>query len=485
MRYTLSADTGGLVNIWLNLAKLLIGLVFAYQQVLTQQLGINILRLTIEVLRLGSYDFGAAGRESGQASNNQSGQNNNTTFNGQIIMRPNYSFVIPFVPLSRMKYEKGVVEITGVFHPNDSEATWKRVWAPTQSATGFPADPNTTREFPYPKRTAAANPIVVKGFNLDKMLGSSLNEGKYRAVYKVSFYSSAEKLLGSWPSPQEDCIQNGQPTIDQPSQNSCINFIDLSCVTPPPPVQERYGDLSLMEARFVDFPQNLVKRLNGKSLLNKYPGNKNNSSRRFQERLKGKKEGETGMLWVREGQTLINGSDTWIWINNDKKRFEAIDIEYSPSGNNNYELIANYKDEDGGKPHDLIISFMVQKNMPPRPIYAVKPGTEPQVQIYYDDDMYETGSDGGYEFVMMEKFIVDPDGVDSLIPQRMEIVKEGEDYQHYDLAQSNGWRLKITDSKMAYRRQLKAKGTHKLSLRVTDDFTPKVFSVWITWRGTK
>jgi hypothetical protein len=167
----------GTVNIWLNMAKLLIGLVIAYQQVLTEQLKISVLDLDVEVLTVES-----------------------TVSKKQRVRLATDPFFIPFVPASRDKYSTGQLTIERIeFIPVQNGQPNKVFVA---------GEPRVSKSFQWPAGPVGSGAILAKEFSLREVLPSPVADGSKtspeldRGRYSVFYSVVLEGELGKkrWPA---------------------------------------------------------------------------------------------------------------------------------------------------------------------------------------------------------------------------------------------------------------------------------------------
>ncbi|RPI28740.1 MAG: hypothetical protein EHM61_04015 [Acidobacteria bacterium] len=185
-----NTHAGGIANVWLNMVKLLIGLVFAYQQVLSDQLGLSsLLNLDFEVLTLGEVHV-------------------------HQVKTPNDVIDVPFVPISREKYTRLDVTVRGIDQRMD-DGTWRSLpLIGTDGPTAFclcASNDQTRRNyeseelpkisFSWPDGGVGARAIRVANFSLSallcpddvRQLGEMFATGNQTEVqYKLHYDTSAE-----------------------------------------------------------------------------------------------------------------------------------------------------------------------------------------------------------------------------------------------------------------------------------------------------
>ena len=428
----------GLVNIWLNVVKLLIGLVFAYQQILTEQLRTDLLTLTFNVLTLESSNGvshgsqpqdvklqGNAGAQQGPPVSIPS------TLRSQVVNDPDYRFFIPFVPLSREKYLRGKIEVTAIEDNNiGSQLKIRRETDTIAQRFNWPGEESGAGNKPM------SGSIVVGEFSLKNILDniedleSKDSSRSLKVYFRIVLYSDDESKMmsGQWPP-------NDDPTFQ--------NWVRLEYK--PPQKTEPYGPLPIVLGQYCDFPY----QLKGKMLVD-----------------------PDGPGRIRRQGALLGLDKAEILIENDYKvggekigRFHAKLLSYDREKweQNIYEINIAYND-DKNVPRHRVVTFIAQDNVKPRPIF---PREENKVQIYYPDDRYESP----YSYFDLDKFIVDPDGLDEgvppkggLRPKKIIPLQRNSNYEVVGSKQEF-WRLKIKDESEVRNEEIK--------LQVYDDYDSK------------
>lgn len=370
-----ASDVAGydLAAIWLNLVKILIGLLFVYQQVLGDQLSIQM--FGGDKLFYVFYRQLLTGTDTGPLASS-AGKGNASV---QQVRFGSPNFFISYLPLTLMaRYHHGEIAVERIEGPSG-----------LVDINGIASK----KRFAWPERGDNALQLVSFNFvELMKPIGPVA--GSYSVYFGVHLYDSAEDL-----SPRESWPNN-------PDQ---ANVVRLSYQKPPELVKRHFGPLPIIEGRGSDFPY----QLRGKSIIP-------TALRRSSE----------------ESETRDDQQDTGRWesvaldrikIIPENNRFEGTGLRHDASAGrkNHYMLEASYTEPglEGGEPEvfHIEVSFLVQDNLSPRPIY--ESGDSPgRVAILYPKHRYQERTPKGIsEYFILDSFIVDPDGVSSLRPRRLEI----------------------------------------------------------------
>ncbi len=363
-----------LAAIWLNLVKILIGLLFVYQQVVGDQLSMNMFG--------GNKFFYVFYRQLLTETDTDLSPSNsagNRSSSVQQVTFANPNFFISYLPLTLMaRYHHGEIAVEEIEGPNGS------------------IDINgsaSKKRFAWPERGDNALQLVSFNF-MDLLKPIEPGAGEYSVKFGVHLYNSAEASdpRESWPN--------------SPDQ---VNVVRLGYQEPPELVKRHFGPLPIVEGRGCNFPY----QLRGKSITP-------SGLRRRSE------ESET-----RDDQ---QGAGSWepveldrIKLIDEDNRFEGTRLRHDASAGrkNHYMLEASYTEPgvEGAEPEvfHIEVSFLVQENLSPRPIYE-SGDTPGRVAILYPKHRYQEKKQGRIsEYFILDSFIVDPDGVTSLRPRRLVI----------------------------------------------------------------
>ncbi len=465
-----------LANLWLNMVKILIGLVFVYQDTLQIQLNMDMFGDLF-------YVFAAQERidqpidELPRADASQNGRIQELTPSDPV-------FRVFFLPLTIVeRYEHGEIEIFEI----------KREGAPDNLLDV--AASSRIKRFIWPERESD-HALQVRRFSLLDLLNDpDPAAGRYDIRFRVSFYGEQGELLFGWP-------QGNLRAATAADAKRPANLIQVRFVKPEEVLLE-VGDLPLVQCQSVDYPY----QLKGKWL--------------------------TKAKLTRRGQADALGvSQVNIEADNRRMRFRALLLPYEGrrQENNYYEMSGSYATilveqiegtdllgsvalEGAGKsfvidlsglptPHrarlnqelefarqtqrnlyvafeadlsldewnrvpvrvkadDLLFTyndklpfqatFVARRNRPPRPIYRGSSGNA--VAIYDPRDRYRvsrseaqaSGSDRYYYF-NLSRFIVDPDNARGSLELASLAIEGGtDDYDVQTDPATGNFRLRILD----------------------------------------
>ena len=365
-----------LAAIWLNLVKILIGLLFVYQQVVGDQLSMNMFG--------GGKSFYVFYRQLlTETAETDTDSLAFTAGNGgpsvQQVTFENPQFFISYLPLTLMnRYHHGEIAVERIEGPSGS------------------IDINgsaSKKRFSWPER--GNNALQLVSFNFMELLKPiEPTAGTYSIHFGVHLYDSAKDLIPSesWPN--------------DPGQ---VNEVRVGYQEPPELVKRHFGPLPIVEGRGCDFPY----QLRGKSITA-------TALRRRSEESETRGEQQDAGSWESVEQDRIK-------IIPEDNRFEGTRLRHDSSSGrkNHYMLEASYTEPgvEGAEPevYHIEVSFLVQDNLSPRPIY--ESGDSPgRVAILYPKHRYQEKTQQGIsEYFILDSFIVDPDGVSSLRPRRLVI----------------------------------------------------------------
>ncbi len=362
-----------LAAIWLNLVKILIGLLFVYQQLVGDQLSMNMFGgsksfyvFYRQLLTETDTDPSASGAKNGSASVQQ------VTFE-------NPNFFISYLPLTLMaRYHHGEIVVETIEGPNGS------------------IDINgsaSKKRFSWPER--GDNALQLVSFNLMELLKPiEPAAGAYSIKFGVHLYDSQEAL---------------SPTDSWPANPKQVNVVRLAYQEPPELVKRHFGPLPIVEGRGCDFPY----QLRGKSITA-------TALRRRSEESETRGDQQEAGSWESVALDRIR-------IISEDSKFEGTRLRHDSSAGrkNHYMLEASYTEAgaEGAEPEvfHIEVSFLVQENLSPRPIYE-SGDTPGRVAILYPKHRYQEKKQGRIsEYFILDSFIVDPDGVTSLRPRRLVI----------------------------------------------------------------
>ncbi len=436
--------------IWLNLVKILIGLVFVYQQTVGMQLGMSLFGeqgffyVFYTQLAENSEPEETDSVEPGEGA---TGVTTQTSSSVQTITFEDPSFVISYLPLTLLKrYHHGYIVIY-------------KVRGPTQKVFES-QEPANSRRFDWPGK--GENALQLASFDLRALLGDEPASGEYQVSFGVTIYANEgnpERLIGLWPREPGPALSENQLAATDSlgawneldiSTAGFQNQVQIQYQRPPECIPRHYGPLSIVEGRSSQFPPHLrAKNLKGIELSKRPEGG---------EWLDLSNQESRG-AWISVDPGLIS-------IDNSRHEFKARSIRYDGSSKkeNVYQLTVCYADSSDDKNQcvgeerrcksgELMakISFLAGENLPPRPVYEVE-GRRGRITLVYPKDAYTQGGQERkerFEYFNLDRFIVDPDGVTSLRPARMTIT-ENSPTKNYTIIRdpkSGSWRLKIEDTK--------------------------------------
>ena len=389
-----------LAAIWLNLVKILIGLLFVYQQVVGDQLSMNMFggdRFFYVFYRqlLTETDTDPSASAAGNGS-----------LSVQQVTFENPTFFISYLPLTLMaRYHHGEIVVDKIEGPNGS------------------IDINgsaSRKRFSWPERGDNALQLVSFDF-MELLKPIEPVAGAYNIEFGVHLYDSSEASgpRESWPS--------------SPDQ---VNVVRLGYQEPPELVKRHFGPLPIVEGRGCDFPY----QLRGKSLTA-------TGLRRRSEESETRGDQQEAGSWESVEVDRIK-----IIHKDDKFEGTRLRHDSSKERKNHYLLEASYAEPgvEGAEPEviHIEVSFLVQDNLSPRPIYESDefPG---RVAILYPKHRYQERTKQGIrEYFILDSFIVDPDGVSSLRPHRLVLDGAEENYSIGREEQTGMFLLQIKEPRL-------------------------------------
>lgn len=360
----------GSANVWINFAKLLIGLTVSSQMILQTQLGFDPLSNQPVMLTLRCPDCE-------QAFNLVSAPHAEIGHN-QTITAGHDEFTISFVPISANKFTglTLVVESQGKFRRTPKD-TWRTI-ATHERRDAIPIPTGTSIE--------SRNAVYIRPFRLSDMLGTpedKIEAGDYCLRYHLNF---------------------GFGKHDRDANE--VGFVYLTYLKTP---LNQYGDFPIALYERLGFPSDL----NNRAL---------DSPKIYKKRLT-----PTETLTPAPDVNITIDNIKHEFFAQKLPSYDSLPQEWH---RNYYELRTSYPDPDTKLPVPVSVTFVLRKPEPPRPNFD-QPTLPNGVLLYYNKDFYDTSNESEYYwYCPLHRYISDPDGFTAdgkhtLIPHNITI-----DYGH-------------------------------------------------------
>ncbi len=408
-------------NLWMNLSKIIIALVFLYQNALDTQLGVKLFQDYYYVFHV-------------PVSQDSEGGAVGTT---EVVTPEDPYFSIEFKPLALgQAYENFVVEVLKLTNGQGEDL----LQTPSSSRTLCgSSDPGCVR-FSWDDLTGGDKAVLHRAsFNLLELVAdeSALVSGDYHVQFGFNFLRDGQ-LLG----------RGGEPG----SYTGTLKFLRKE--------ELRFGDVPVVQGRPFRIPRLILDRISN-----------------------GGSWGEWDVY--REVRVLEGGSDSdWksgAILQEDFRRGWLRPIRRLPAART-YEQRGHYFDENNLQVY-FTIGFNLLRNEPPRSTY-LGPGERDIhfVRIFYEWHFFE--EDQGYFYYNLSRHIIDPDGTTVSIDGRPDVrVREFVNLQPESLPYllqkdplTGDWHLRVLGR---IENSLPPGSSHQLSVLARDDFQTQRINIKI------
>ena len=428
----------GLGNVWINLAKLLLGLTFSSVIILENQLGYDPLSEQPALLTQKCTECEKAFGVTTNLEQNTQGL--------QVLTSDNDTFTLSFVPISADQYTELAIRFSPVARRRTSgTGIWKEL----------PGISGKAEPVALGAKINTGNAVYVQNFKLSAVMGQPTvmaadgdkKAGSGSAVnpelgnrddvtdQATSTLEKKKEMTSETKygvEPGEYCLEyhviftiNKQTIEAQEKGYVHLKYIDA-------PV-ERYGDLPIAQFERVSWPKDLMDK-----------------------DLSVSNDGKVFIKQRNKTSKLEFSENVKITLDIKNKEFVGTNIPSFKETNkegNYFELQTYYPDKESKAPHVVAVTFVLSRNQAPQPSLIVSSGAN--IVSIYDKDFFQTAANEGedYWYCPLIRFIVDPDGltaagIGDMSPATISINSSTarEVADNYRVIHGrDGWRLRIVD----------------------------------------